>query len=58
MTNPVNERLGRKRGNYTERAQKKRIRQVANQLVKECGGWRSDLAKSYLVVEEGSDERS
>lgn len=57
MTNPVNERLGRKRGDYTERARKNKVRQVACQLAKECGGFRSDLAKSYLQVTSEEEAR-
>lgn len=53
MTNPVNERLGRRRGNYTEKAHKKKVLQVVNKLAKECGGFRSDLAKSVLALEQG-----
>ena len=37
MHNPVNERLGRKRGNYTERAHKKLVQKMCEQLDKETG---------------------
>lgn len=47
--NPVNERLGRRRGNYAERAHKKKVRQVCNQLAQESG-WKSDLARSCMEV--------
>lgn len=42
--NPVNSRLGRNQ--HTARAQRKRIREVANQLAKETD-WRGDLARSF-----------
>lgn len=51
MPNPVNERLGRKRGDYAARAHRRKVRQVANQLARECGGFRNDLARSYLAID-------
>lgn len=47
--NPVNARLGRNRPPPRKRAQRKRVRQVANELVKESD-WRGDLARSVLDV--------
>lgn len=52
MTNAVDIRLGRRDkriGTYAERAQRKRNRQVANQLVKEAN-WKGDLARSWKDV--------
>lgn len=47
--NPVNARIGRHRPAPRKRAQRKRVRQVANELVK-ATDWRGRLARSVLDV--------
>lgn len=54
--NPVNVRLGRNRPQPRKRAQRKRVRQVANELVKESD-WRGDLARSVLDVIETEERK-
>lgn len=49
MTNPVNARLGRKRGDYSARAHRKQVRRMVNRLAQETD-WRGDLARSVQDI--------
>jgi hypothetical protein len=48
--NEVNARLGRVRPPPRKRAQKKIMRQTANRLVAECGGWKAALGRAWLDI--------
>ena len=53
--NTVNDKVHRE---YTAKAKRKHIRQVANRMVVECNDWRRDLAQSYLDVVESENEEN